>query len=271
MKYFDPHIHVYSRTVDDYKNMATAGVRAIVEPSFWLGSKRQYPESHLDYFEHVLSFEPKRAREHGIEHYACLGMNPKEANDLELAHAVIDALPEFLKRDNCVAIGETGFDLISKEEEEIMRRQLRLAKDLNMPVMVHTPHQNKREGTIRTVEILKEEGLDPNQVILDHNTHDTIDVSVEYGGWSGMTIYPGKISIEGVIEILERYGTERMMINTAADWGPADPLSVPKAAHEMLKQGYAEENIQRLVWDNPIQYYKQSGKLKLKEGKGVTS
>lgn len=118
MKYFDPHIHVYSRTVDDYKNMATAGVRAIVEPSFWLGSKRQYPESHLDYFEHVLSFEPKRAREHGIEHYACLGMNPKEANDLELAHAVIDALPEFLKRDNCVAIGETGFDLISKEEEE---------------------------------------------------------------------------------------------------------------------------------------------------------
>lgn len=121
------------------------------------------------------------------------------------------------------------------------------------------------------MEILKEEDLDPNQVILDHNTHDTIDVSVEYGGWSGMTIYPGKISIEGVIEILDRYGTERMMINTAADWGPADPLSVPKAANEMLKQGYAEENIQRLVWDNPIQYYKQSGKLKLKEGKGVTS
>lgn len=261
MKYFDPHIHVYSRTVDDYEAMSAAGLRVIVEPAFWLGSERRYPETHFDYFHHVLTFEPERAKKYGIEHYCCLAMNPKEANNLEIAHQVIDGLPEYLKHDRCVAIGEVGFDKITDAEEEVMRRQLQLAKDLSMPVMVHTPHVNKREGTIRTIEILKEMDLDPQQVLLDHNNDDTIDVAVEYGGWIGMTLYPGKISVGGALEILERYGTDRMLINTAADWGPADPLSVAKACRDMRIRGYSDEEIQKLVWDNPIQFYKQSGKL----------
>ena len=37
MRIFDPHIHMTSRTTDDYERMAAAGVRAVVEPAFWLG------------------------------------------------------------------------------------------------------------------------------------------------------------------------------------------------------------------------------------------
>lgn len=123
MKFFDPHIHCYSRTTDDYERMSLAGVQAVVEPSFWLGSERCYPETYFDYFLHILGFEPKRAKEYGIEHYSCVAMNPKEANNLKIAHQVIDGLPEFLRHERCLAVGEVGFDQITDAEEEIMRRQ----------------------------------------------------------------------------------------------------------------------------------------------------
>ncbi|WCK56299.1 TatD family hydrolase [Aneurinibacillus sp. Ricciae_BoGa-3] len=265
MKFFDPHIHCYSRTTDDYERMSLSGVRAVVEPSFWLGSERRYPGTYFDYFEHILSFEPKRAKQYGIDHYCCIAMNPKEANNLDLAHEVIDGLKRYLLHDRCLAIGEVGFDRITVAEEEVMKRQLKIAKELNMLVMVHTPHQNKREGTERTIHLLKEVGLDPDQVIIDHNNLDTIDLSVAYGGWSAMTIYPTKVSPAQAIEIFARYGTDRMMVNTAADWGPSNPLNVVKTALEMRIKEYAEDVIEKLVWDNPIQFYRQSGKLKLAE------
>jgi uncharacterized protein len=263
MKYFDPHIHCYSRTTDDYEKMSLAGVRAVVEPAFWLGSERRYPETYFDYFQHLLTFEQQRAKQYGIEHYCCLAMNPKEANNLSIANQVIDGLPAYLQHERCLAMGEVGFDRITVEEEAVLRRQLKLAKQLQMLVMVHTPHQNKREGTRRTIEILKEEGLEPDRVLIDHNNSDTMDLSVAYGGWSGMTIYPTKVSTSEAIEIMEHYSTHKIMINTAADWGPSDPLNVVKTALEMRKKGYAENIIQELVWHNPVRFYGQSGKLKL--------
>ncbi len=40
MKFFDPHIHMTSRTTDDYQAMADAGIVALIEPAFWLGQPR---------------------------------------------------------------------------------------------------------------------------------------------------------------------------------------------------------------------------------------
>lgn len=269
MKIFDPHIHCYSRTTDDYERMATVGVRVVVEPAFWLGSDRQYPESYFDYFKHILTFEPTRAKEFGnIEHYSCIAMNPKEANNLEIAHKVIDGMEEYLQHERCLALGEVGFDLITDAEEEIMIRQLEMAKDLDLLVMVHTPHTQKREGTYKTCEILEKVGIDKDKVILDHNDHDTMDIAVDYGAWNAMTIYSTKVLVEDALDLLGKYGTDRMMINTAADWGPADPLNIAKTAAAMRRVGYSDQEIEKLVWDNPYNYYKQSGKLKLDHLKG---
>jgi predicted metal-dependent TIM-barrel fold hydrolase len=40
MRFFDPHIHMTSRTTDDLEAMSDAGVRAVIEPAFWLGQPR---------------------------------------------------------------------------------------------------------------------------------------------------------------------------------------------------------------------------------------
>ncbi len=79
---FDPHIHMYSRTTDDYDAMSKAGIEVIVEPSFWLGSPRTSVGTFEDYWEHIISFETTRAKQFGIEHFVCISVNPKEANTI---------------------------------------------------------------------------------------------------------------------------------------------------------------------------------------------
>ena len=47
-KWIDPHIHMTSRTTDDYQAMADAGIVAIIEPAFWLGQARTEVGSFKD-------------------------------------------------------------------------------------------------------------------------------------------------------------------------------------------------------------------------------
>ena len=81
MRIFDPHIHMTSRTTDDYERMAAAGVRAVVEPAFWLGQPRTNAGSFIDYFDALIGWEPFRAAQFGIRHHCTIALNPKEAND----------------------------------------------------------------------------------------------------------------------------------------------------------------------------------------------
>lgn len=112
-KYFDPHIHMVSRTTDDYQNMAAAGITGVIEPAFWQGQARTSVGSFVDYFDTLLGWERFRASMFGIHHFCTLGINPKEANNLRLAQEVLDILPRYLVKDGVVAVGEIGYDDIT--------------------------------------------------------------------------------------------------------------------------------------------------------------
>lgn len=150
-RFFDPHIHTYSRTTDDYENMSISGVEVIVQPSFWLGSPRTNVGTFVDYWEHLISFETQRAREFGIEHFVCISVNPKESMERPLAMNALETMQknEFLKRDRVVAVGEIGYNLINDLEEEIFVKQLEICKKENLLAMVHLPHQNKPQAMIK--------------------------------------------------------------------------------------------------------------------------
>jgi predicted metal-dependent TIM-barrel fold hydrolase len=66
-----------------------------------------------------------------------------------------------------------------------------------------------------------------------------------------------------MVEILRRYGTERMLVNSAADWGRSDPLLTARTADAMLAAGFSTVDIDRVFWDNPVAFYGQSGRLDL--------
>ena len=259
MRIIEPHIHMYTRTTEDYEKMAISGIEVVVEPSFWSGTDRSSPASFDDYFRHLITFERQRAQEYGIKHFTAIGLNPKEANNRSLANEVLTVVEKYLEQPQVVAVGEIGFDQITAAEEELFIRQLLMAKSRNMLVMIHSPHQNKLEGVKRILPIIRDSGLPVGTVLVDHNTEETIDLTLESGVWAGLTVYPiSKLTVERAIEILKRVGTDRMMVNGSADWGISDPLSVPKVVWQMRRSGFSLQEIHKIVFKNPVGFFAQS-------------
>jgi predicted metal-dependent TIM-barrel fold hydrolase len=239
--------------------MYRAGIRACVEPSFWLGCDRRYAGTFFDYFNLILEFETIRARRFGIDHFAAISLNPKEAEDTALANEVIDGLSDYLGHPRCVALGEIGFNNITANEEKAFVRQFQLAIEHDMPVIVHLPHNDKPRGTRRTVELVKELGADVNRVIIDHNTEETMAISKDSGCWCGMTVYPiSKLTPERVSGIVREFGSERFIVNGSADWGISDPLSLVRVVNYLKQDGHADDTIQRLVFENSMAFYSHS-------------
>ena len=264
MKMIDPHVHMTSRTTDDYAAMAAAGITALVEPAFWLGQPRTTVGSFVDYFNSLVGWERFRASQFGIRHFCTIGLNPKEANNPKLAGEVIDLLPRFLAKDGVVAVGELGFDDQTDDEARWFTRQLEIARDFNLPVLVHTPHRDKKQGTIRTIELLRSLKYPEERVLIDHNNEETLPIVLNTGCWAGHSIYPNtKMDEHRMAALVKKYGVDRIIVNSAADWGISDPLKVPKTIDVMRAQGIDEATIQRIVWDNPVAFFSQSGKLDL--------
>ncbi|MEV4416753.1 TatD family hydrolase [Catellatospora sp. NPDC049609] len=263
MRIFDPHIHMTSRTTDDYERMAAAGVRALVEPAFWLGQPRTNPGSFTDYFDALIGWEPFRASQYGIRHHCTIALNPKEANDPR-CREVLPLLPRYLAKDRVVAVGETGYDSMTPEEDEVFAAQLQLAREHGLPALVHTPHRDKVTGTRRSLDVVKESGIDPGLVVLDHLNEPTVGEVAGTGCWMGFSIYPDtKMSPERMVAILREYGLERVLVNSAADWGKSDPLLTLRTGEAMLAAGFSADDVDRVLWRNPVEFYGQSGRLDL--------
>jgi len=270
VRIFDPHIHMSSRTTDDYEAMYAAGVRALVEPAFWLGQPRTSVGSYTDYFDALIGWERFRAAQFGIRHHCTIALNPKEANDPR-CREVLDVLPRYLAKDGVVAVGEVGYDSMTKEEDEVFARQLALALEHDLPVLVHTPHRDKLEGTKRTLDVVREAGVAPERVVVDHLNEVTVKLVKDSGAWMGFSIYPDtKMDEHRMVEILRQYGLDNMIVNSAADWGRSDPLKTAKTGQAMLDGGFTEADVDKVLWQNPVDFYGQSGRLTLDPLPGFT-
>jgi len=264
MKLFDPHIHMTSRTTLDYEAMAGAGIVAVVEPSFWMGQPRTQVGTFEDYFASLLGWERFRASQFGIRHFCTLSLNPKEANSARTAQGVIDLLPRYLSKDGVVAVGEIGYDDMTSEEDKYFAAQLELAIRFDLPVLIHTPHRDKKRGTERSLALIREVGFPEERALIDHNTEETLPLVLESACWAGHSIYPfTKMDEPRMVALVKRYGAARILINSAADWGVSDPLKVPKTAALMRESGISEADIERIVWTNPVAFFSQSGRLDL--------
>lgn len=265
MRIFDPHIHMSSRTTDDYERMAAAGVRALVEPAFWLGQPRTNVGSFTDYFDSLVGWEPYRASQFGIRHHCTIALNPKEANDPR-CRGVLDVLPRYLEKDGVVAVGEIGYDSMTPDEDAVFAAQLDLAVEHQLPALVHTPHRDKVRGVERSLDVVRESGIDPGRVVLDHLNEVTVGLVAGTGCWLGFSIYPDtKMSPPRMVAILAEHGLDRVLINSAADWGHSDPLLLRQTGEAMLAAGFTDDDVDRALWRNPVEFYGQSGRLDLDE------
>lgn len=261
MYFVDPHIHMVSRTTDDYETLAKMGCVALSEPAFWAGFDRGSVESFRDYFRQLTDFEPRRAAQYGIQHFTWLCINAKEAENVSLSREVIAMIPEFLDKPNVLGIGEIGLNKNSKNEATIFLEHVDLAVRHNQQILIHTPHlEDKYQGTRMILDmLLGDSRIDPSRVLVDHVEEHTIGHVLDKGFWAGMTLYPvTKCTPQRAADMIEKYGAERLMANSAGDWGPSKPTAVPDLILELRRRGHSERDIRRVVYDNPVQFFSQS-------------
>ena len=176
MKAIDPHIHMVSRTTDDYLKMAISGIHTVAEPAFWAGFDRSSADSFRDYFHQLTVTEPARAARFGIRHYCWIGLNSKESENLKLAEDVLAIMPEYIDRPTALGIGEVGLNKNSRNEIAVLEKQLALAAERNELILIHTPHlEDKLKGTRIIMDIIRADArIDPARVLIDHAEEHTI-------------------------------------------------------------------------------------------------
>ncbi|MCR4318018.1 MAG: TatD family hydrolase [Planctomycetes bacterium] len=262
MRIFDPHIHCISRTTDDYEKMRGAGVRAVIEPAFWVGQPRLNLGAFEHYFQWLLGFERFRASQFGIRHFSAIGLNAKEANNEKLADEVMEVLPIYLNKEGVVAVGEIGFDDQTKLEEKYLSLQLELALKYDLPVIIHSPHRDKKEGIRRTIDIIRDVGVPDDNIVMDHNNEETLPLVKETDMWAGHTIYPmTKMDAHRMVALIEKYGTDKMIVNSSADWGVSDPLSTRKTLDLLREKGFDDDALDKIFWRNPVEAFAKSGQF----------
>jgi predicted metal-dependent TIM-barrel fold hydrolase len=260
MRYIDPHIHMVSRITDDYHRLAMAGCVAVSEPAFWAGFDRGSAAAFHDYFRNLTEYEPKRAAQYGVKHYSWLCINAKEAENVALSREVIKLISEFLDRPNVLGIGEIGLNKNTANECTIFCEHLELAAKGDELVLIHTPHlEDKYKGTRMILDMLRNEPrLRPERVCVDHVEEHTIRHVLDAGYWCGMTLYPvTKCTPQRAADMVEVHGSQRVLVNSAGDWGPSDPMAVPQFILELRARGHDEGAIGRIVYENPLAFFSQ--------------
>jgi len=166
-----------------------------------------------------------------------------------------------LQLPGVLGIGEIGLNKNSRNESIIFLEHCQLATKLGEQVLIHTPHlQDKYPGTRMILDMLDDfSDLDHTRVCVDHVEEHTIRPVLERGYWAGMTLYPiSKCTPARAADMVELYGPDRLLVNSAGDWGPSKPTAVPDFIFEMRMRGHSESLIRKVVYDNPLEFFRQS-------------
>ena len=143
--------------------------------------------------------------------YAAVGVHPENCNDVDGDY--IAELKKLAAHPKAVAIGEIGLDYhwepFDKEREaRFFRRQIELAKELELPVCVHS-----RDSTKDLMDILRE--YKPNGVV--HCFSGSIDTAREILSFGMMISFTGLITFKNArkaIEACKYIPIDRIMLET---------------------------------------------------------
>jgi predicted metal-dependent TIM-barrel fold hydrolase len=255
MKIIEPHVHMDGINRASIEQMALAGIVAVVADAGPLPAMSA--QGVLEYYDRTFSWDVPRAAEFLIDTYVTIGINmlciPPDWEK------VIAALPRYLKKDKVVGIGEIGVDPRSftcpdlGKQEEVLRAQLKVAKDYNMPVRLHLPPMDKMKWLEQHLKRVEEFKLEEEKVVISHADSLVLKAILDSGCIAEITMQPWrKLGPEEAANMLKDIPLDRVMLDSDAALRVAsDVLSVPKAALQMRKLGFKDEDIEKVVFDNP--------------------
>jgi uncharacterized protein len=255
---FDAHLHAESLRASDLKDLIffEVGGALVLSDDAVSGTTGPEIRAHWDL---IAGATVAKLRSAGLLAYAGVGLHPKKIpwSGLEL---LLNELPEVLSRPSVVAIGEIGLELGTEREEEIFSRQLMMAHELRLPVIVHTPTKSKVRITRQTLTLLKEAEIDPKLVLVDHLDERTIKMVSACGYWMGVSLSSNaaprlrRDPVADAVRLVTSMGADRLVCNSDAGDGAGDLLGLPRAADRMRKMGLSEAVVSRVCGSNAMKF-----------------
>jgi len=248
----DTHIHGDSRSSEDFKKMYLGGIDSVISCSF-------YPYNLLNetvllnHLNRILEFDTDRAKNYGIDMKVALGIHP--ANTDITPDLIYKHLYKWIHDKKIIAIGEIGLDELTEKEIAIFKKQLNIADDTKTKVIIHTPRENKKEILQKTKEIITD-NINPKLVVIDHVNMNIIEDVIDEKYTIGLTVQPEKMEVTEAIEILDKYGFDRFLLNSDISNKPSDPLSVPKTVRQLTKLNYNKKEIEKVAFKNAKKFFK---------------
>ncbi len=251
MRIFDSHAHYLDSSFDEdrdalLENLFSADVCGIIEAATTAESSQKAIElAHR--FSHL---------------YATVGIHPEEA--ATAADDAIDTLALLSKDEKVVAIGEIGLDYHYEEycprevQKTWFRRQLELAKELDLPVVIHD-----REAHEDTVALLKE--YRPRGVV--HCFSGSVETAKEvlklgmYIGIGGVVTFK---NARKLVEVAAMVPKDRLLLETDAPYlapvphrGHRCDSSLIRFAAETIAdiRGISAEEVLRFGVNNACELY----------------
>jgi TatD DNase family protein len=173
--------------------------------------------------------------------WATVGVHPHDAAKFD--DAAMKKLSQLAGEPKVVAIGEIGLDYYRDlsprpVQQEVFRIQLRLAKELGLPVVIHN-----RDAGEDILKILEEEGAPPASGVM-HCFSEDADYAIKvtdlgfYIGIAGPVTY-GKN--EKLRQVVERITEDRLLIETDAPYLTPEPFRGRRRNEPALVRYVAEK------------------------------
>jgi predicted metal-dependent TIM-barrel fold hydrolase len=276
MKMIDAHLHAESLTWYNLQEMSMNGIQAAVTVPVCPWRAGIDTNTHISLIKRLLHHETWRAEENNLKLFLGIGVIAVAVpTDVEQFFLKME---QFLKEPRVVAIGEVGFDPRSqtcrdlKRQEELLMIQLKMAKEKNLPVIIHTPPDlsqvklvvkekyEKMDFMERTLNLVHKAGVVPEKIVLDHMDGEKwVKFALANGCYAGITVQQWRgIGPEQAALWAAEFGPERVMLNTDTSNLPSDPLGVPKTVFFLKKRKVPESAIQKIAFENTVKFYNLS-------------
>ncbi len=251
MNLFDAELHPLPLRRGDLDDLRFFGVSGALAPAGDAAAPATR-EAVSGAWESLAAGATRRLRRAGIAGFAAVGIHPRciPWRGLE---ALLAELPDFLGRRHVLALGAIGLEEGGAREEAVFARQLELARELRLPVIVHTPWRAKERVTRRALALLREHDLDPARVLVTRADARTVRMIRACGYAAGLSLSAGaRDPIDEAVALVRSLGPEGLVLGSGAGDGAGDLLSLPRAAGRMAKAGLSAAVVRRVCRANAL-------------------
>lgn len=248
----DTHIHADTRNTNDFKEMVKNKLNTAISCSYYPYTLRSQ-DCLLNLFDRLLEFDTQRAKNEGLDLKIACGIHPNNIqNDNTL---IFNELENLAENEKIIAIGEIGLESNTIKEQEILKKQLTLADDYNLPVIIHTPSKNKLNSTKTIVELI-EDTIKPELVLIDHANMEIVEYLIDSPYTFGLSIQPSYMLNQfEALKILDKYGFDRFLLNSDMSIFSSSCLTVPNFINFIKLKDYKNIDINKIAYKNAQKFF----------------